>query len=867
MIQSNESSAQDKKERLMQVGFAALMARKKSAIKQYIYEAHGEQGMSAKWGKAGGFVFEPVLNDNEAVRDDFEFMKKKYYSQMVYEGAQAGTLRTSITGEDGPDKQAARRLWAGRKGTGWGGTGKGGYMDSLDPGIPETEGTGLGSVKNEVDALMQAYLHYHKDKMEILRRKSHEATQDLFDMVSRSSTEAGNVVTEGGTTLHYRTPSNWTNYLPPPKATGVRKPENMLWYLRDYLGDRTDFNTDQEWIEDAINEFQREYGKHGHKKMNVQSEVVSNYGVAQGDFAEEILKRVNLTGTDYERMTQRTPQALDKVDYQSLQEQADPDLLTDKLLPEFEDFDDPDADITPLRELGYEDAYKKMHFTGDGGDLKTPWDSFDPLADRKLLTTVFENKSLDQLYPLSWREFKRQEDNQYNEMVTNGPFGQIGKIKGGWGEDSGEIPVKDIHEAERFILWMQKELNDKLAELNKIKEVGGFGTEYTLMNESMRGPNPRNAKGQTIRMDRMGPAGMQPLDALRQTLPIILKGQVSGLDRGAAMYGAHTHIQEILNGFLGDFEMFKSEGGYKMQNYWGFVKPGPGTYGEDAWKLKYESKVARGVDIWVPQFGGYIRVRVQAVIEEAETSSWNVQAEQKKAAKRNPLSERADLTTLHQPYVRLRIESYDFFPDVGMTLEQQEIASMKGDETLKSWNAVQDALWRKGAVATYQGGAMMTHATYGSKIFFGHRSNPVNSVAFYTTTMSVNDFADRLRFLVERAAGKWFEHSQGFGSYFDLSQMEGGAFKDWAQQWNAEALQLQTQLNQKIEYQWQMWVQTEAGGGKTAPPPRIASTWEGPIHLGPFVQSLDSMAIQQSVGTRPHGYYTVDRGNPTNVLI
>ena len=94
------------------------------------------------------------------------------------------------------------------------------------------------------------------------------------------------------------------------------------------------------------------------------------------------------------------------------------------------------------------------------------------------------------------------------------------------------------------------------------------------------------------------------------------------------------YLQEILQGFLGDFEMFQSEGGYKMQNYWNFVKPRPEDKpGSDMWKLKNTKEVARGVDLWIPQGEGFLRIRVQAYIEEEETSRYNVNLQREKARK------------------------------------------------------------------------------------------------------------------------------------------------------------------------------------------------------------------------------------------
>jgi len=86
--------------------------------------------------------------------------------------------------------------------------------------------------------------------------------------------------------------------------------------------------------------------------------------------------------------------------------------------------------------------------------------------------------------------------------------------------------------------------------------------------------------------------------------------------------------------------------------------------------------------------------------------------------------------------------------------------------------------------------------------------------------------------------------------------MNGGAFKEWALNWENEAMKLQGSLNKKIQAKWQQWVGTpRVGGGKTAPPPRIAKTWDGPIHLGPFVHNTRYLGRARSVGRRKHGYY------------
>ena len=72
--------------KLMQIGFAALLARKQTVQKQYLYEDRTD----------GGFVFEPILRNNEPMMANEEYMRKKYYSQVVYEGTMDGSIDTSI---------------------------------------------------------------------------------------------------------------------------------------------------------------------------------------------------------------------------------------------------------------------------------------------------------------------------------------------------------------------------------------------------------------------------------------------------------------------------------------------------------------------------------------------------------------------------------------------------------------------------------------------------------------------------------------------------------------------------------------------------------------------------------------------------
>ena len=60
-------------QKLMRIGFAALLARKKAVQKQYVYE---------KRGNLGGFTFEPILRGNTPQLADEEYMRKRYYSEI-----------------------------------------------------------------------------------------------------------------------------------------------------------------------------------------------------------------------------------------------------------------------------------------------------------------------------------------------------------------------------------------------------------------------------------------------------------------------------------------------------------------------------------------------------------------------------------------------------------------------------------------------------------------------------------------------------------------------------------------------------------------------------------------------------------------
>ena len=162
--------------------------------------------------------------------------------------------------------------------------------------------------------------------------------------------------------------------------------------------------------------------------------------------------------------------------------------------------------------------------------------------------------------------------------------------------------------------------------------------------------------------------------------------------------------------------------------------------------------------------------------------------------------------------------------------------------------------WRTGQLSQYMGQAMLTSNGVGARMFMGDMS-PAQSLGFFTSTISVSDFAERLKTLVDVGAEYWWGEPDGFGGYFDLSNMEGGAFKEWALKWEQEAERLESEINEKITSKWKQWVSTYPKGGKTAFPPSLAKAWSAPVNLGPFVHSTKYLGQAQSAGRRPHGYY------------
>ena len=258
----------------------------------------------------------------------------------------------------------------------------------------------------------------------------------------------------------------------------------------------------------------------------------------------------------------------------------------------------------------------------------------------------------------------------------------------------------------------------------------------------------------------------------------------------------------------------------------------PQTYPEIA-DTAHPHKTVAGKDLIINQLGGLLKLRVDAL--------WT-----------NPKGQGG---YRNKGYYRVRISDIKFQPNVKHTLEMEHLKQAKGEEQLRGFEEVRDRLWNDGIQMQLDGQNIATTAGMGNKMFMGDLS-PVNSVGYFTSTVSPAELSQRLEFLINTAAEEWYNSPEGFQGYFDLRSMNGGAFKEWALNWENESMKLQGALNKKIQAKWQQWLGSRGvGGGATAPPPSIAKTWDGPLHLGPFVHNTKYLGRARSVGKRKHGYY------------
>jgi hypothetical protein len=671
------------------------------------------------------------------------------------------------------------------------------------------------------------------------------ATVDLFRRIANASND--NIPPQ----------LSFQNYMPAPKDMGVSKDQASA-YLRPYApGDtappaNTSAKEQKAYVEKAIRNFQSKYrdeqpnlGHMGHlggDPSSIEYTFASAIGDAQGSFANHLStlglfgKKSDgypLTNDDYTRLTstrsQNYTQSTQATDSKGTPLGGKYEIIPQDVgmhLSDYEDIEHQGAQYGPRSGRdGGRAPDEDSHFIADGGRNQFPDNQFYQLEQP--LVTQFKREKIEDIFSKSFKQFQKAEVGIHNLKARNA--GMLLNQE----PDYKTVELKNEGDVRRFIRWMQFELNKEQSDLNSYFGRAGGGV-LEGMTIYKKGGGLIGTKG-----DMSVPSGYD-VNA-RGEYQRGLKDMSSSLD-GIMAGGGHK--AEIIKGFLGDFTILSDEYGYKMNQTWEYIKGTEGTKGGMGWKN--QSRLERGVDMFFPLNTpegqpGLINVKVRAQVIEG-TDPQKMPSVGKSG--------------MHRTYVQLKIEDINYIPDLPRGLLEEEVVSIKREQSQVAYNIAMDEFYRNGATSIYQGGAMMTHAGVGSKMFMGDRS-PVNSVGFFTSTVSTGDFADRLQFLVNEACGQWFGDPEGFEGFFDLHQMEGGAFREWALKWDAEARQLERDINKKIQNKWSMWLDQYVGGGKTAAPPSIAKSWGGPIKLGPFVHSTKYFGQAQSIGRRPHGYYVL----------
>ena len=930
--ESGQAKDWKSKRKLMQIGFAALLARKKSVVKEYQYER--------KWNQ--GFIFEPVLKNNAPEMSDEEYLRKKYYSYVLYKAGKAGNLETSINDDRGTEATIARRLWAGRKGTGWGGTGKGGYMENLDVGRdPETGryvkrlGTGESQLGNpgprqESDLLMQTYMNYQKNQMKPLKQMSHLATLDLFSKVRAS------VMTKGENRVHF--PASSEHLYFPAGKDYVTHPNQMLWYIGPQDMKK------ENWREKAIRGIQKSFStppKINHKLWHI-------HGETETTFAEHLVTqpqhKVFLTPSERERLmnttsTKQMPSPWTK-GYgaaigleKSYPEKAGPnDTRGDQFeytpggglegkegLAEHMMKNPTLYRLTPKEQWEDYEQHLRYHSaervsgqprfgTGRGGSIQHPT-SGDPRVSTDDTGTLriagFENAGLQDLFPKNYQEFIKSRHMQPEEGYY---FQDLLEVK----QFLMQLEVKLNEDREKFYTghpgsgpdkfgslkwtWSGKDYLPTMGYQGRYKFYKGgqylpAGFPAPLSFTKGTGPPP-GKPSYTIPGFKLGfiksgraPAGGQwmfPMGSFSKSGlspgALISSGDIAGTPQGMYPiqsygqlgYQGVPHIGKSRFGELNPFDPKVLSAPNSTRGRQGVAYPlaleaydvlmapfnQEGTYPKKADKFqvgddyRYAHKIDTGQDYYVPQLGGLIKFRID-ILGGAGGG--------RKTSKRDshglqPYIERHDK-------IHIGISNIKLIPDVHWTIMNQEILRYKHTEGDVAWNQATTSFWQMGMHGTWQGGAMYTIPGQGTRMFMGDLS-PVNSVAFFTSTVSEGDFADRLDKMVRIAAGHWWDGEDGFSGELGLNNMKKGPFYEWASKWDKEARNFQKTLNKNIEADWKRWVANlsswSAAGGKTGAPPRNALSWMPPLHLGPFVHSSKHHGQAAKVGSRPHGYYEND---------
>lgn len=793
------------KRHLFQIGFAALLARKQNPAKRYAFLKTGDKDLS--------FMFEPVLQNNTPAMDDNEYMKKKYYSWLVYEAAKRGQLDTKIENSN-VDEKAAKRFWAGRRGTGWAGSGKGGYMQSLDPGAASDGGYGTGydSPAKEAEELMKTYMRYIYGAIELpLENMSKVASADLINTVGNAAVKQ----MQGG---------SYKNQVPPLHTFHTPGP----FYVppTDPPKDGTD---------KAIQEAIRAYFQHfvSNPTMNRTSYSVGNIdSAAVQQIHSKLMEKQILSNMEGDSSLSNEDFVLEQERYTALEKE-----LTYG------------GDAFYKQQVGPKET---ISIEGKKVTVKEYAPGQEPLKYTKFLEGGLQ-KNFPKLFEIKGKGMDFSSEKKTKEFISTMRYTLNKEIRDYQMEIS-----KDI--------WGQKKpyFKPAMARYDTLREKFYKELKYDMKNQMMGGYN--KLLGNRTKLPKYQPTtGWGDVDWGTE-LANLRKFRKGG-DRQYDPLGKDWFVRDS-SGLMKRLDLgAKSKERFKMnnnfRNHIGKANPNRNAaagevfdvvmapffdsfnrkHSESARKLKPQQ---RGHDLYMEHPLGTLRLRITMFYRQG--TGW---ARGKRPAKGEKSSE-----GMWQVSIQPKI-----FYDISKDIRQTAFNYKKGAGTKAKWDATVQAQRDLNIAGELNGSSIMSSYIARQNVLLGGLS-PTQTIGTFVDSVVPEEMAKRLEFIVGQSAHNWF-YGEGLASVMDLSSLEGGDFKSWAMKWDKEAKAFQERSNKEFEADWARWVMT-IGGGATSQPPSVARAWHPPLFLGPFVHSLKYLGYGQRKWSKAvAGYYENPKGTVT----
>lgn len=799
---SSPSTVNSGKKHLFQIGFAALLARKQNPSKRYAFLKSGDNDMS--------FMFEPVLTDNTPSMDDNEYMKKKYYSWLVYEAAQKGQLDTSIK-DASVDERAAKRFWAGRRGTGWKGTGKGGYMQSLDPGAAADGGYGTGydSAAKEAENLMKTYMQYIYRSIELpLENMSKVASADLINTIGKAAVKQ---MKKGSykdqvppmSTFH----DSGRFYVPPvdPPKDGTDEAIDMA--VREYFKHFVSNPTMTRTSYNSVGPLHTSTIQQAHSKI-MEADIMKAFEDGGLDSADVAMEKERYNAMITELKYNSNGKYLTRVSATKTTTVSGDKLIIKEYEPGSE----------PMKFVKFLD-----------GDLKKNFPKFDAsLGERgKGIKLTDEKKTI--AYINKMRATLNAEIRNYQKDLSkqiwgtkkpySAPMQTYKKIENKFFKElSVDIKHQMLNQYNSLIrLPKSQSKYGRTTNITKQPKYFQKGRQPSKYGTSSHTSYYNNLSSQLSRAESGDSAAYRDI-MKRDWWVRDSKGMVSRLDLGAKAkerFRINNDFQHHLG--RGNPSRNVAAGEIYDQVMAPFFAAQDNKHSESARSLDPKQ---RGFDLYLNHSLGTLRLRVSMFYVKGK--GW--------AIGQNPGRGKPSSEGMWQVSIVPTI-LYGVEHDIKKTAFEYR----KGTSTLARWQAVAKSTRDRGVTGKLNTTHINSSFTARANTLLGG-AGPTQSVGAFVDSVVPVEMAERLQFLVNTAANNWF-YGPGMSQVMDLHGLEGGDFKNWAMKWDKEARAFQKSTNEEFEADWSRWVMT-IGGGATSQPPSVARAWHPPLFLGPFVHSM-----------------------------